>query len=66
MLAGNPFVTARKAEEHLGVAFNTANKAIALLEDQGILQKLGEAQRGRVYVARALLDILEEPARLTG
>lgn len=65
MLAGNPFVTVRKAEEHLGVAFNTANKAIALLEDQGILQKMGEAQRGRVYVARALLDILEEPARLT-
>jgi Fic family protein len=65
MLAGNPFITARKAEESLGVAFNTANKAIALLEEQGILQKVGEAQRGRVYVARALLDLLEEPARLT-
>lgn len=66
MLAGNPFITTRKAEESLGVAFNTANRAIALLEDQGILQKLGEGQRDRVYVARALLDLLEEPARLTG
>ena len=65
-LAGNPFITARKAEESLDVAFNTANKAISLLEDQGILQKLGDAQRGRVYVARALLEILEEPARMTG
>lgn len=65
-LAGNPYLTPRKAQEMLGVAFNTANKAIALLESNGLLEQVGKAQRDRVYVARRLLDILEEPARLRG
>lgn len=64
LLAGNPFITVRKAESLLNVAYNTANKAVGLLESQGIIEQIGQAQRDRVYVARALLDILEEPARL--
>lgn len=66
LLAGNPYLTARKTQEMLGVAFNTATKAIALLESTGMVEQVGDAQRGRVYVARSLLDILEEPARLQG
>lgn len=66
LLAGNPYLTARNAQEMLGVAFNTANKAIALLESTGMVEQFGDAQRGRVYVAKSLLSILEEPARLQG
>ena len=52
------------AADKLGVAFTTAQRAIERLERAGILQRTGDAKRGRVYCARAVLDILEEPAHL--
>ena len=64
LLAGNPFITAKGAAEKLGVAFTTAQRAIERLERLGIVKQSGDAKRDRVYCAKALLDILEEPARL--
>jgi Fic family protein len=64
MIAENPFVTANRAAERLGVAFTTAQRAIRKLKDASILEEVGEARRDRVYCAKAILDILEEPARL--
>ncbi|MFH1111251.1 MAG: Fic family protein [Planctomycetota bacterium] len=64
MLAANPFVTAKRAAEYLGVAFTTAQRAIKKLMDASIVEEVGNAQRDRVYCAKAILDILEEPARL--
>jgi Fic family protein len=64
LLAANPFITAKGASERLGVAFTTAQRAIERLERMKIVSQVGEAKRGRVYCANALLDILEEPARL--
>ena len=66
LLAGNPYITPRSAEENLGVVFNTANKAIKVLQDAQILDQVGESKRDRLFVATKLLDILEEPPRLTG
>jgi hypothetical protein len=40
-------------------------RAIGLLQDQGIVAATTEAKSGRVFCAKAILDILEEPARLT-
>jgi len=65
LLAANPFVTAKGAAEKLSVAFTTAQRAIERLDRLGIVKQVGEAKRDRVYCAKALLDILEEPARLT-
>ena len=65
LIAANPFVTVNKAAEQLGVAFTTAQRAIRKLEALGVLSQVGEAKRGRVFCARALLDILEEPPQLT-
>jgi Fic family protein len=65
LLGANPFVTPRGAEERLGLAYNTVMRAIGLLQEQGIVAAVTEARRGRVFCAHALLDILEEPARLT-
>lgn len=65
LLAANPFITARGAVEKLGIAFTTAQRAIERLERLGIVQQTGTAKRDRVYCAKAMLDILEEPARLT-
>jgi len=64
LLAGNPFVTAAGVSERLGVARTTATRAIARLVDLGILRQVGERRRDRAYCARAILDVLEEPAKL--
>jgi len=64
LLAANPFITAKGAAEKLGVAFTTAQRAIERLERLGIVKQSGDAKRDRVYCANALLEILEEPARL--
>lgn len=64
-LAANPFLTITKASRDLGVAFTTVQRAMERLERQGVVKEISEAKRDRVYCAKALLDILEEPARLT-
>jgi len=64
LLAENPFWTTKKAGERLGVAFTTAQRAIDRLTGLGILTPTSEAKRGRVFCAKAILDVLEEPAQL--
>ena len=49
----------------LGVAYNTVMRAIVALEAGGVVAKVGDGKRDRVFCARAILDILDEPARLT-
>ena len=66
LLAANPFITAKGIAGELGVAFTTAQRAIERLERIGIVKQATDAKRNRVYCAQALLDILEEPANLTG
>ena len=64
-LAANPYLTAKVAAQNLGVAFTTADRAIRRLVDEGILTPIGDGRRGRAYCAKAILSILEEPAKLT-
>lgn len=64
LLGSNPFITIRGAAEELKVAFTTAQRAIEKLERSGILKPVTKAKRDRVYCAKALLDVLEEPAKL--
>ena len=63
-ITANPFVTVNGAAKGLGVAFTTAQRAIDALASHHILQQSGDARRGRVYCAQALLDILDEPANV--
>jgi hypothetical protein len=46
------------------VAFTTAQRAIERLDRARIVNRVGDAKRDRFHCATALLDILEEPARL--
>jgi ribosomal protein S25 len=64
LLAANPLITVRGAAGKLGVTFTTGQRAIERLERLGIVQQTNQAKRDRVYCAKALLDILEEPAQL--
>ena len=65
LIAENPYCTVKRAAERLRVAFTTAQRAIDRLEAARVLRRVGPARRDRVYCAKALLDILEEPANLT-
>jgi len=64
LFAENPFWSVNKLAARLDVAFTTAQRAVDRLEDAGIVAIHGEARRNRVYCARAILEILEEPVRL--
>ena len=64
LLGGNPFITIKGAADKLAIAFTTAQRAIERLERARIVKRVGDAKRDRVYCATALMDILEEPARL--
>jgi Fic family protein len=63
MIGANPFLTVRKAADKLDIAFTTAQRAIDKLIKLTIVQEVSQAKRDRVYCAKAILDILEEPAK---
>ena len=65
MIGANPFLTPRGAKQELNLAYNTVMRAIGQLEKLKVLKEVSEAKRDRVYCAKPILDILEEPARLT-
>jgi len=64
LLAENPYWTIKKVAQRLDVAFTTAQRAVARLEKLGILKQTTDSQRGRVFCATAIMDILDEPTRL--
>lgn len=64
-LTANPFITVKGAEKELKAAFTTAQRAIDVLVERTILVQTDDARRGRVYVAKRLLEILDEPAMRT-
>lgn len=66
ILAENPYCTVRRVEKRLKVAFTTAQRAVERLQAVGILKQVNQAKRDRVYCAKAVLSILEEPVRIQG
>lgn len=65
LLAANPYLTLKKASRQLKVAFTTVQRAVERLEKLGIVMEVSGAERNRVYCAKKILQILEEPAQLT-
>ena len=63
-LAANPYLTLKKSAQQLKVAFTTVQRAVKRLEKLGIVTEVSAAERNRVYCAKKILDILEEPAQL--
>lgn len=64
LFAENPYWTVNRLAERLGVAFTTAQRAVDRLEEAGIAALAGPAKRNRVYCARAILEVLDEPPRI--
>ncbi|PCI37562.1 MAG: cell filamentation protein Fic [Elusimicrobia bacterium] len=65
LLAANPFITIKRAAKQLRVAFTTAQRGMDKLEKLGIVARTTRAKRDRVYSAQGILNILEEPTRIT-
>ncbi|MHB9147205.1 MAG: Fic family protein [Candidatus Amoebophilus sp.] len=63
-LAQTPYCTTKNIVEKFGVAFTTAQRAIGKLEGMGIICQTTQAKRDRVYCAKSILDILEEPTKI--
>ncbi len=55
----NPYATVGGVAQRLGVAFTTAQRAMDRLEAEGIVARVSDARRNRLYVAQAVLEILE-------
>ena len=65
LLAENPYWTVKGIAKRLRVAYTTAQRAVDRLESVSALIRTTDAKRNRVYCARAILDILEEPASMS-
>lgn len=61
LLAENPFWTTKRLSERLKAAFTTTQRAIHVLVEKGILSQVDNAQRDRVFCAKAIMEILDEP-----
>lgn len=59
-LIGNPFVAAPRLAEQLGITRQGALHVIATLERAGIVVADARGQRSRLYLAREVLDVLED------
>ena len=63
-LAVNPYLTINKVSSDLGIAYSTAQRGVQKLEDLGIVQKMNDNKRDKVYCATKILSILEEPTTI--
>ncbi|PKM47026.1 MAG: Fic family protein [Gammaproteobacteria bacterium HGW-Gammaproteobacteria-1] len=62
LLIGAPVVTVNQVKEYLGISFPAANNALALLERMGVLALSDRQKRNRVFVAKEVIDVLEQPS----
>lgn len=61
LLIGTPVVTATRAADALGIAFPAANRALAQLQEAGIIEPLTERKRNRLFVAKEVVELLSRP-----
>jgi len=64
LLAENPYWSINKVAQRLDVAFTTARRAVERLEQLGIMKQATDTQRNRVFCATAIMNILDEPAKV--
>lgn len=64
-LAVNPYITINKISDDLGIAYTTAQRGVQKLEASNIIKKTSDNKRDKVYCATRVLNILEEPTRVT-
>lgn len=58
LLLANPWITIPKAQDHLGVTYPPAKKAVEYLASVGILREVENKERNRLFVAHEINDIV--------
>jgi Fic family protein len=58
----NPYITVGRAERELKTSNPTARKAIEIMEKSGILRETTGRDWGKVYLASAIADAIQNPA----
>lgn len=58
----NPYITVGQAEKELKTSNPTARKAIEIMEKNGILQEITGGDWGKVYLAGAIANAIQNPA----
>jgi Fic family protein len=58
----NPYITIARATEMLKVSHPTARQTIEYLRQNGLLEEITGRSWGRVFLARPILIVLEQPA----
>jgi Fic family protein len=56
----NPYISIPGAAVKLGTSFHTAKAAVERLRTVGILSEITDKQRGKMYCAKGLLDLLDK------
>lgn len=60
----NPYITVNKIAAEFKIAYSTAERAVQKLVSEKIIFKINSNKRDRVYCAKEILSILEEPAKI--
>jgi Fic family protein len=58
----NPYMTVNRAEKELKTSNPTARKAIEILEKNGILREITGRDWGKIYLASAIANAIQNPA----
>lgn len=66
MLVGQPAITVAWVQEQLGVSNTAARRAVDQLTAAGVITETTDRRRNRVFVARDVIDILDEFAARAG
>lgn len=64
-LAVNPYLTINKITDELEIAYSTAQRGIQKLEETKIIKQINSGKRDKIYCATEILEILEEPTKIT-
>ncbi len=64
-LATNPFLTIKQTAETMKVSYTTIQRATEKLEALAIIRETSGGKRNRIYCAQDILNILEEPTKIS-
>lgn len=62
--ATNPFFTIKNLSESMKASYTTVQRAVEKLEELKIVFEVTKNKRNRVYCAKEILTILEEPIKI--
>lgn len=63
--AVNPYLTTNRIAEELKIAYSTAQRGVQKLEEAKIIIQTNDNKRDKIYCATEILEILEEPTRIS-